>query len=135
MPSEPLSLLILLFFVLMIATALALWFLLTLGRGKREVESVDFFQRAEPKKPLRPPPSEVKNDEVRGARAQHRDPFERDRAEPHRAEPERAEPERAEPERAELQRKQVRDDQTQSDRDKRDAFESFSRAKSDELDF
>ena len=120
MPSEPLSLLILLFFVLIIATALTLWFLLTLGRGKREVESVDFFRRGKPEKPVRPPPPDINNDEVRGARAQHHDPFKRDPAEPHRAEP---------------ARKRVRDDQTQSDRDKRDAFENFARSKKDELDF
>ena len=116
MPSEPLSLLILLFFVLIIVTALALWFLLTLGRGKREVESVSFFQRDKPKqKPVRPPP-EVNNDEVRGARAQRRDP-------PGQARLEQPKVERA------------RDEQTQSDRDKRDAFESFGRSRNDDLDF
>ena len=119
MPSEPLSLLILLFFVLMIATALALWFLLTLGRGKREVESVDFSRRDEPEKPVRPPSLEINNDEVRGARAPRRAPFRQDPIEPHRTEP---------------TRKRV-SDETQSDRDKRDAFESFAHSKKDELDF
>lgn len=62
---DPLSLLILLFFLAAVALALTLWFLLSLFQARLEPEPA---RQANPQPPASVTPTDLKNDDFRGAK-------------------------------------------------------------------
>ena len=107
MALDPLSLLILLFFLAVVALALTLWFLLTLGQRRLEPPRP---KKAPVRKAAQAVPVDLNNDDFRGAKAKPKPPA----------------PERQVPEQPPLERPPSKRD---------DAFERFIKSKNDELEF